>query len=789
MRFLFFFALLITNILTAQVVYTDPEPDILFNGHTAYGNVNLNKTIDLNNDGIDDISFYEQNSWVNSTITLTSLSGGLEWVINGTYPDTLNLGDEINSNLLFSSTQKLIGYSEQNIPKSGLFAYASSYKYLGLKMIVNNKACYGWIRYAWGEDKIFDYAIDTSGNSIFAGQGILPFVKSISVTDVANNRNASDIKVDFKKPANSKFINHYRLFIVPESAFPGFTQNYAEQLDSTRSNTVLNTANESQTVLFPSNILDTNGDTIKEYINYYCFVLSYTDSNLNKTQLLSAPSNLFFLSSVCSSVKNTTLSAQYNADLHYLLNLKFDTLDTQSGIKEYRIYFFDNNLFSGNIDSLYNSSSSFVKMDVHPLNYNFLLYSDTVLLTNHLPVDRKRIHYIVISVPDGLINNKISSSTVSNSVTLKTYSPVVKISSVNDLNSTDGNTQLISISPTDSTFSQTVKLYLTPFNLMWRANEDSLRNGNYIFSKTYTVNNQSAFLFNRSNGVTIYNQVLWQGYPLLLFLENLYDTLKSDVSSVSYYHFPVEFSDNKHLTCADSSIGNILYIDFVPDSVIPFEVKETNYLELDLNQDQINDIRVIVYHNSSPSFEELSKKVIGINGSQIACYKYGTYLVADTLLPNVQLNEFFQWQNTAVLLYSFISILPNSDINYGVWKGSRFYYLGVRVPKSGNYVYGWIRMNPFITIDSYALQNAPTSFNQVDIRNDVSIYPNPTSDKLFIRSFKEKILSVELLDVVGKSILVSNESDLDISEVPTGTYILLIETDHKKHIRKMVKKN
>lgn len=67
----------------------------------------------------------------------------------------------------------------------------------------------------------------------------------------------------------------------------------------------------------------------------------------------------------------------------------------------------------------------------------------------------------------------------------------------------------------------------------------------------------------------------------------------------------------------------------------------------------------------------------------------------------------------------------------------------------------------------------------VKIQNDLSIYPNPTSDYIHLsHSFEqENIRSIQLFDVFGRQVRVFSVTKnlLDVSDIPSGQYYLLLE--------------
>jgi len=82
---------------------------------------------------------------------------------------------------------------------------------------------------------------------------------------------------------------------------------------------------------------------------------------------------------------------------------------------------------------------------------------------------------------------------------------------------------------------------------------------------------------------------------------------------------------------------------------------------------------------------------------------------------------------------------------------------------------------------------------EILLQEQVTVYPNPTSDNLWINSDTDKIKQVRLFDLTGKSIPITpvNELDrirIDVSSLHRGIYILHIgRTDGRTLIQKIVK--
>jgi hypothetical protein len=69
----------------------------------------------------------------------------------------------------------------------------------------------------------------------------------------------------------------------------------------------------------------------------------------------------------------------------------------------------------------------------------------------------------------------------------------------------------------------------------------------------------------------------------------------------------------------------------------------------------------------------------------------------------------------------------------------------------------------------------------------IKLYPNPTTDKLFLQT-EQSSYKINLLDLTGKIILTTeNQREIDLSSVANGLYILNIEIDGMKRSFRVVK--
>ncbi len=70
----------------------------------------------------------------------------------------------------------------------------------------------------------------------------------------------------------------------------------------------------------------------------------------------------------------------------------------------------------------------------------------------------------------------------------------------------------------------------------------------------------------------------------------------------------------------------------------------------------------------------------------------------------------------------------------------------------------------------------------------VTIYPNPTSNFITINT-KDKINSIKIIDLMGKVVSIDlNQNTIDLSNLANGVYTLVIATENKSYLKKVIKK-
>ena len=76
------------------------------------------------------------------------------------------------------------------------------------------------------------------------------------------------------------------------------------------------------------------------------------------------------------------------------------------------------------------------------------------------------------------------------------------------------------------------------------------------------------------------------------------------------------------------------------------------------------------------------------------------------------------------------------------------------------------------------------------LSNQISIYPNPTSNNLTIETNINKETKLEIVNLLGQTIYISyinNKARIDVSAFPKGVYFIKLNTEKETVVKKFVK--
>ncbi|MFM8485242.1 MAG: T9SS type A sorting domain-containing protein, partial [Bacteroidota bacterium] len=87
-------------------------------------------------------------------------------------------------------------------------------------------------------------------------------------------------------------------------------------------------------------------------------------------------------------------------------------------------------------------------------------------------------------------------------------------------------------------------------------------------------------------------------------------------------------------------------------------------------------------------------------------------------------------------------------------------------------------------------RTSATAVGDPDENTMVVIFPNPVKDKLGIVAEDARIRAVTVFDLSGRPVLTAeNREEINVAELPEGSYLLEIETDKGVLRRRFVKTN
>ena len=400
----------------AQVVYTVPNPKIIYN---FGGNTTVNYGFDINNDLITDLTFSLYNYWGDFRTTIIPQNNAAVVYI-GSNVDTLNLNDTIGpTNNWSNSSLDLAGCDVYY----GLWEDVSN-KFMGVRIIKGTEILYGWVRLdvECGEIIIEDYAIDTIPNQpIIAGACIPPIVENLTISDVGNHKNGSDMNISFERAIDEAKVLEYRIIVVKDSEATSFNLDSAELVPPANYYTVIpNGTNFSDTLHYNSR--DKDGDLIKEFVLYKAFVLTIADTALAQN-VLSYSSNILTLTSPAIAATNVQVADTFLGNNIYTVKVSFDTIPNQSTISAYRIIFVKTSVSSSfNVDSAsLIPTAGYYAIPPSVNNIRDSFSSDTLRdYTSSIIEHMVSYNAYVLSVADGTVTNVNALSSPSNSFTLST---------------------------------------------------------------------------------------------------------------------------------------------------------------------------------------------------------------------------------------------------------------------------------------------------------------------------------------------------------------------------------
>lgn len=252
----------------------------------------------------------------------------------------------------------------------------------------------------------------------------------------------------------------------------------------------------------------------------------------------------------------------------------------------------------------------------------------------------------------------------------------------------------------------------------------------------------------------------------------------------------------------NSVFAQIIYTDIIPDTTIIAADDSWGTFSVDINQDSTEDY-LLNHHNMLIS---MNYQKIEIGASHI-----NAEILCDTSAGNYPLSlPFGQSINSSIINWYYPvgwMVHLNENGTSGNWIGVTDQYLAVRIKLNGQWHYGWIRLDIPTNAGSYTVKdfayesipdkaitagdNGQTVIEDISIKPEIIIFPNPSNGKFNIKS-DCNINFIEIYNSHGEKIYSTSIkkqaiNEIDISDSSKGIYFLKIYDGVNVYIEKIMK--
>jgi hypothetical protein len=251
------------------------------------------------------------------------------------------------------------------------------------------------------------------------------------------------------------------------------------------------------------------------------------------------------------------------------------------------------------------------------------------------------------------------------------------------------------------------------------------------------------------------------------------------------------------------------YSDFNPDISLQNNCGWVNYYDqnysFDLDGDLQNDVVFNTHCAISPGVHQNFTLVKSLNpnvffkvGYVDSAYypsyiRWAVYKSAAPLLFNDTINSQGSEWDTLIYIDLSFSLWNNPSVYINKWKNvSTDQYLGLVYYHGSDTLYGWVRlfMDTQIVIKDFSIGSSLIGIDEVN-ENYINIYPNPASNKIFIEQKQFQQCDIILQDLLGRQLLSkkitdTRKSEIDISNLNNGIYLLTISSKQNQSTKKIV---
>ena len=416
-----------------QVIYENIDPDmIIYDGHEL--------TYDLNHDGFNDISFnvYSYTSWSSHSGHSYFELFSVNFYFKSFYGILSNpdMASSINIALLHEgdivgpdspwATGDQINFPPI-IPTSSAYymgddAWLSHNNFIGIKFLIDGNTHYGWMRLSF--DNVYpldfympylfiqDYAYEaTAETSILIQPPTAGIAENLVFEDVAENNDATDLRLTFNKADDESGIAEYRVYFYKDY---WFNHPELEILLSLSPEHYISVLPDGSNHSVYANIMvrDTDNDPIVPDIPYKAVVVSVTNDEINLKSNNSIESNyaIIKISTAETAIQITVNgNGNENCDLSDY-TAKFDCPKNDFGVAEYRVFVLpmDSSIFPLSELLVYDETFYTKVLPTGAGSYTVNLNSNQQLVSSNPLNIFNNYNVLVLSIPDSITASNLS---------------------------------------------------------------------------------------------------------------------------------------------------------------------------------------------------------------------------------------------------------------------------------------------------------------------------------------------------------------------------------------------
>jgi hypothetical protein len=325
------------------------------------------------------------------------------------------------------------------------------------------------------------------------------------------------------------------------------------------------------------------------------------------------------------------------------------------------------------------------------------------------------------------------------------------------------------------------------------------------FKKAGTYNDGSVFSF-RVMGDGSYEMTQEEQAYLVKVSINAAVTSISRTDSIKWQKVPAEMGTTDltgvkaegdyyyALISANSAKGLKIGDDTLKGITSPYNLRDAFVLKLNSNMEYVGGATFHWMYNYPTIRFSRGKLIIQSRFLNTMYYTPGDSIICANN----------QHGHALIVMDTDFNVEDHFQVNTANSSGGSFGFRGAHFDASGN-LYSQYVHNKNILFGTEVVQAALKSWDHLtvlckregpngnptglaDVMQDtrLSVYPNPSSGSVTVDS-EAKVVSLTVTDLAGKALVSANSSQIDISQLATGSYLLSIQTAEGTSVKKLMK--